>query len=264
MRHSLRGQLRFLRLYAAANTMVMIVLATAAFRQPVPSQKFGEITVERLNVVDADGTLRLVIANKDRMHPGQMDGKAIDRPRPVAGLLFFNEAGDEVGGLTFTGREVNGVRQANAGIMFDQYKQDQTIGFSHSEGNGRRTAGFQVWDRSDAPLGELIDKLNAANKIADRAERDKAIAAIRAGAPPAPRRVFVGKNADKASIVSLADGDGKPRLTLTVDAAGNPRIEFLDAAGKIVSRLPEKSRERQVRPIEGCAPGTRASGSCAR
>jgi hypothetical protein len=164
----------------------------------------------------------------------------IDRPRPVAGLLFFNEEGDEVGGLTFTGREVNGVRQANAGIMFDQYKQDQTIGFSYSEGNGRRSAGFQVWDRSDTRLSELIEKLNAANKIADRAERDKAIAAVRATAPPGPRRVFVGKNTEKAATVSLADGDGKPRLTLTVDAAGNPRIEFLDAAGKVVSRIPEK------------------------
>jgi hypothetical protein len=241
MRHSLRRQLRFLRFYAVANTLVMVVLATAAFRQSAPPQKFGEVTVERLNVVDANGTLRLVISNKHRMHPGQMDGKLIDRPRPVAGLLFFNEEGDEVGGLTFTGREVNGVRQANAGIMFDQYKQDQTIGFSYSEGNGRRSAGFQVWDRSETVgLGELIEKLNAANKITDRAERDKAIAAVRATAPPAPRRVFVGKNADKAATVSLADGDGKPRLTMTVDAAGNPRIEFLDAAGKVVSRLPEK------------------------
>jgi hypothetical protein len=240
MRQSLRRQLRFLRLYAAANTLAMIVLATAAFRQAPAPQKFGEVSVERLNVVDADGTLRLVISNKDRMHPGQMDGKLIDRPRPVAGLLFFNEEGDEVGGLTFTGREVNGVRQANAGIMFDQYKQDQTIGFSYSEGNGRRSAGFQVWDRSDSRLSELIDKLNAANKIADRAERDKAIAAVRATAPPGPRRVFVGKNTDKAATVSLADGDGKPRLTLTVDATGNPRIEFLDAEGKVLSRLPAK------------------------
>jgi hypothetical protein len=225
-------------MYAILNTIVLVVLATAAFRQPTP-QRFEEITVQRVNVVDADGTLRLVISNKDRMHPGQMDGKLIDRPRPVAGMLFFNEEGDEVGGLTFTGREVNGVRQANAGLMFDQFKQDQTIGFSYSEGNGRRSAGFQVWDRADTRLSELIDKLNAANKIADRADRDKAIAAIRAAAPPGPRRVFVGKNADKAATISLADGTGKPRLTLTVDAAGNPRIEFLDETGKVVARMPE-------------------------
>lgn len=241
MRKTLRRELRLLRWYAALNTLVIVVLATAAFRQAAP-QKFEHITVQRLDVVDANGTLRMVISNKDRMHPGQLDGKVIDRPRPVAGMLFFNEAGDEVGGLTYTGREVNGVRQANAGIMFDQYKQDQTIGFSYSEGGGRRSAGFQVWDRPDAGLGELIDKLNAANKIEDRAERDKSLAAIRAAAPPAPRRVFVGKNGERAATVSLADANGKPRLTLTVDAAGNPRIEFLDEAGKVVSRLPAETK----------------------
>ena len=238
MRLSLRRQVRALRVYAVLNTLVLAVIATSAFRQAPPT-KFDEITVQRMNVVDADGTLRLVISNKDRMHPGQLDGKVIDRPRPVAGLLFFNEEGDEVGGLTFTGREVNGARQANAGLMFDQFKQDQTIGFSYAEGNGRRSAGFQVWDRPDSRLSELIEKLNAANKIEDRAERDKAIAAIRAAAPASSRRVFVGKNAEKAATVSLADGDGKPRLTLTVDAAGNPRIEFLDATGKVVAKLPQ-------------------------
>jgi hypothetical protein len=190
-----------------------------------------------MNVVDADGTLRLVISNKDRMHPGVLDGKTIDRPRPVAGLLFFNERGDEVGGLTFTGREIEGKPQANAGIMFDQFRQDQTIGFTYSERDGQRTAGFQVWDRSDRPLSELIDALNAANRLTGSA-RDEAIKAARAAAPPAPRRVFVGKMPDKSASLVLADGDGKPRLTLTVDASGNPRIEFLDAQGNVTSRIP--------------------------
>jgi len=238
MRQSLRRQLRFLRAYAVLNSLVLAVLATTAFRQSTAVQKFDEINAQRINIVDADGTLRMVISNKDRMHPGVIDGKTIDRPRPVAGMLFFNDEGDEVGGLTFTGREANGTRQANAGLMFDQLKQDQTIGFSYSEGSGRRTAGFQVWDRSDTRLGDLIDKLNAANKIADKAERDAAVAKIRAAAPPGPRRVFVGKTADKAATVSLADGDGKPRLTLVVDATGNPRIEFLDQQGKVVARVP--------------------------
>ena len=240
MRLSIRRQLKLLRAYAIVNSLVLVLIATTAFRQAATTtQRFDEITVQRMNVVDANGTLRLVISNKDRMHPGQMDGKVIDRPRPVAGLLFFNEEGDEVGGLTFTGREVNGIRQANAGLMFDQFKQDQTIGFTYSESNGRRTAGFQVWDRSDAKLSDLIEKLNAANKISDAAQREAAIATARAAAPPGPRRIFVGKNAERAATVSLADADGKPRLALTVDPGGNPRIEFLDANGTVLSRMPQ-------------------------
>jgi hypothetical protein len=238
MHRSLRRQFFFLRAYAALSSLVLIVLCTAAFRQPATAQKFGHVVVERLDIVDANGTLRMVIANKDRMHPGVIEGRTIDRARPVAGMLFFNEAGDEIGGLTFTGREVEGERRANAGLMFDQHRQDQTIGISYQESAGRRSAGLQVWDRAETGLGALVDALNAANKLTG-AERAKAIAAARASAPPGPRRVFVGKNTDRAATVSLADADGKPRLTLTVDAAGNPRIEFLDASGKVLSRLPQ-------------------------
>ena len=241
MRHSLRRQFLFLRAYAISSSLILIVLAAAAFRQGGAQKSMGEITVERLNVVDANGTLRMVLAGKDKMHPGVMDGVTIDRPRPVAGMLFFNDEGDEVGGLTYTGTVANGVGRANAGLMFDQLKQDQTVGISYNESNGQRSAGFQVWDRSDTVrLSELIAKLNALNKIADRAERDKAYADIRATAPAGPRRVFVGKAENKSATIVLADAAGKPRLTLTVDATGNPRIEFLDDAGKVIARIPEK------------------------
>ena len=239
MRHSLRRQFLFLRAYAIVTSLVLVVLAAAAFRQAAPAKSLGEITVERINVVDANGTLRMVISNKDRMHPGVMDGVTIDRPRPVAGMLFFNDEGDEVGGLTYTGTVAGGRGRANAGIMFDQLKQDQTIGISYSEGNGQRSAGLQVWDRSDTVrLSELISKLNAANKLPAGAERDAALAKIRAEAPPGPRRVFVGKTQDKASTVVLSDAEGRPRLRLTVDPTGNPRIEFLDEAGNVTARIP--------------------------
>src|SRR4029450_4142431 len=115
-----------------------ILFIATGMKQANTTQKFDEITVQRLNVVDANGTLRLVISNKDRMHPGVVDGKTINRPRPVAGLLFFNDVGDEVGGLTFTGQEVNGQARANASLTLDQWKQDQTVGIQYGEDNGRR------------------------------------------------------------------------------------------------------------------------------
>ncbi len=98
MRTTLRRELWFLRAYAIASAVVLALLTTSAFRQS--TQTFGEIDVARINVKDADGTLRMVISNKDRMHPGVMDGVTIERPRPVAGMLFFIVEGDEVGVLT--------------------------------------------------------------------------------------------------------------------------------------------------------------------
>ena len=90
-RRNLRRELRFLRGYAIVTSLVLVVLCATAFRQATRATNLGEVTVERINVVDADGTLRMVISNKDRMHPGVMDGVVIDRPRPVAGMLFFND-----------------------------------------------------------------------------------------------------------------------------------------------------------------------------
>lgn len=119
MARSIRRQLRFLHGYVATTLLIFVVLAVSAFTQPAKPQNIGEITAERINIVDANGTLRLVISNKDRMHPGVIGGKVVDRPRPYAGLLFFNDQGDEAGGLILTGREQNSTRAANAGLMFD-------------------------------------------------------------------------------------------------------------------------------------------------
>lgn len=249
MKLSLRCQLRLLQAYATVTFVVAAFVSLTAFTQPAATQRIDELTVQRINVVDANGTLRFVLSNKDRMHPGVLDGVTINRPRPVAGMLFFNDEGDEVGGLTYSGTDDlspeasakgdNG-RRANAGIMFDQLKQDQTIGISYSESNGQRSAGLQVWDRSEQPLSDLIRALNAANALPAGPEREAAIKAARAQAPAGPRRVFVGKNTDKSATVSLADANGKPRLVMKVDADGNASIDFLDADGKTTQRIPAR------------------------
>ncbi len=239
MRISLHRQLWLLRAYVVVSALGFVVLSTAAFRQASKPQNLGEITVERINVVDANGTLRLVISNKDRMHPGVMDGVTIDRPRPLAGMIFFNDMGDEVGGLVTKGLDKDGQREAAAGLTFDQLHQDQTIGLMYDDLNGQRTAALQVWDPAEVPLSKAIAQMNAANRIADPAQRDAALKAIDPAPLRRPRRVFVGKNRDRSASVSLSDANGKPRLNLTVDATGNPRIEFLDENGRVTQRLPQ-------------------------
>lgn len=195
-----------------------LVVASVFQTTPQSPRNLGEITVERINVVDKNGTLRMVISNKDRQHPGVIDGVTLDRPRPVAGMLFFNDAGDEVGGLTFAGKLPNAPNAAEGTFTFDQLHQDQTIGLMYSENNGRRTVGLNVWDRPDQRLADVIRR--------------------QAEAQPGHRRVFVGKGADKSAVVSLADGNGRPRLNLTVDASGSSRIELLDENGKVTNRWP--------------------------
>jgi hypothetical protein len=229
----------WMRAYVIVSSLALVVLSTAAFRQASKPRNLGEITVERINVVDANGTLRLVISNKDRQHPGVIDGVTIDRPRPEAGLLFFNDEGDEDGGLTYQGQLKDGSRRASSGLNLDQLKGDQTIGIGYRESNGQRSAALRVWDVPDVPLSAAIKAMNAANKIQDPAQREAALTMARAAVPARPERVFVGKREDRSASVALSDGDGKTRLRLTVDANGNPRIEFLDDKGQVVQRLPQ-------------------------
>ena len=94
--------------------------------------KFEEIDVERINIVEKDGQLKMVISNKARQHPGIVNGKVIKRdyPRPP-GLIFFNQLGDEMGGLVYG---ENGPKGHFGSLTWDKVKGDQTIGFRHMEG----------------------------------------------------------------------------------------------------------------------------------
>jgi hypothetical protein len=240
MTRGVRRQIRILQIYSVISFLALTVVGTAAMTQARNVQRIDELTVQRLNVVDANGTLRLVLSNKDRMHPGVMDGKTINRPRPVAGLIFFNDVGDEVGGLVFSGHEVNGQGQADASLTLDQWKQDQTIGISYGENRGQRQVALRVWDRPETQrLSELIGAMNAAAAIQDPVARDAATKAALAKAQPSHERVFVGKDFSRASVITLSDAEGKPRLRLKVQADGGASLEFLDANGNVTNRLPQ-------------------------
>src|SRR5262249_56643982 len=126
MTRSIRRHLRVLQIYTAATLMIAIGMALSAFRERQAAANLGEITAERINIVDRDGTLRLVISNKDRMHPGVVGGKVLQRSRPYAGFLFFNDQGDEAGRMTLTRHADNGRRTAHAGLMVQQLRQRQT------------------------------------------------------------------------------------------------------------------------------------------
>src|SRR5678816_1154422 len=142
--------LRFLKLYAGAMTLVVGVMSVAAFSRGAPTQvgavqgtraKFDEIDVERINVREPNGNYRMVISNRPRSigpiyknKPFGYEGGS----RP--GIIFFNDEGTENGGLTFTGstctggRSVtsgractNGTYQASTHMSFDQFNQDQVV-----------------------------------------------------------------------------------------------------------------------------------------
>lgn len=241
---SLERDVRFLKIYAAATTVMLVVFGTAAFSRPLRHEKFTEIDVERINVVEPDGKYRLVISNRARsigpIYKGQPFGyKGGTRP----GLIFFNDEGTENGGLTFTGSQgPDGRYRASTHMSFDQFNSDQVLNLDYADNNGKRLTGFSVNDRANADILELANAQDSIMKIADTVARNAALQRLyapRNGVPLVAQRMFIGKDPAKNAVLNLSDPNGKPRLRLVVDSLGTARIDFLDAAGHVTSSLPK-------------------------
>jgi len=233
----LEKEVRFLKIYAVVTTLVFAVLIFSAFQQANQKNKFSEIDVERINIIEKDGKLKMVLSNGERQHPGIIDGKTLTRKRP-AGMLFFNDRGDECGGLSFNGNQVDGKGSAGALLAFDRFQQDQTVGLQYGEGNGQYYAGLRVWDRPETSLGPVIEKLVAIEKMSEGPAKTAALKELRE-TPGGAERVMVGRDREQAAVVRLSDLKGKPRLKISVDVAGVPRLEFLDENGKVTYSLPQ-------------------------
>ena len=170
-----------------------------------------DIEAERINIVEPDGRIRIVLSGVARAPDPVCNGQTFKRDGGnPAGIIFYNDEGDECGGLVFGGKQEADGYSAGGSLLFDQFKQDQVIGVTHDDRNGERRAGLSVWDRSDEPFPAI------------------------GGA----KRVFVGKTVDRSAVVELLDTDGTVRLRLAVTPDTGPVIEFFNQSGHLTARLP--------------------------
>lgn len=240
---NLQKRVRILEAYAFLSLLAFGVLALTAFAQT--KQKFDELTVERLNVVEKSGQLIAVIANRDRMPDPITNGKAFKTERPP-GMIFYNGEGDECGGLVFGASSGARARQgdrygAYGGFTFDQYQQSQAIGLIYNDHSASREVGLKVWDRPETPQSEFIEKGEAIRKMPEGPEKEAARKSLRQ-ADLSPTRIFVGKNKEREAKVTLYDAKGNARINMVVDPAGIPRLDFLDENGKVIYSLPGASK----------------------
>jgi hypothetical protein len=206
----------------------------AAFAPQNKKIRFEEIDVERINIVEPDGRIALVLANKERLPGPVIGGKTYERVGLKSpGILFYNHKGDESGGLRTASSETNGKYVAGAGLAFDRYNGDEVIGMRYNEDDGNRTVVLRILDQPDAPPAEQKSNFERARTLPSGPERD----ALRRQAV-ANQRVLIGTSSDKAAAVSLFDGNGRPRIRLSVTVEGEAKLEFLDADGKPQQVLP--------------------------
>jgi hypothetical protein len=191
---------------AVLSTVFALVLLMGS--KPNRSDSFDEIQVKRINVVEPDGTLRMVISDHTRMPGVIVKGKELPKAdRPEAGMLFYNDEGSENGGLIFGGHqnEKGQVINSGASLSFDPYGESQQL---------VQLAGVQDEDNRIVGLAINDPKNHARN-----------------------RRIWVGRGNDDAAVVSLADANGKKRIVMQVAADGTASLDFLDADGHVVKHV---------------------------
>jgi hypothetical protein len=238
-------ELRLLKAYAVISMLLFGVLILVAAASPRNKVKFDEIDAQRINILGQDGKLRLVISNNE-LSPGPIIGGQYMKTREGkrgSGLIFFNDKGDECGGMTWNGNDLDGKIRAGAGLMFDQFNQDQTVGITYNQSGGDRSSGFHVWERSLTPMAEFAKQVYEIELMKDGPEKTEAMKKLREKAAASgmggAQRVFVGRTPKDEAVVSLADAKGKPRISMSVDGAGVPSLQFLDEDGKVVYSLPQ-------------------------
>lgn len=196
---------RFLHAYSLALTILVVaVLGNAAGSSKTAT--FDEITVHRINVVEPDGTLRMVISNHNRFPGIIVRGEERPFDRPQAGMLFYNDEGSENGGLIFGGhRNAKGeVVDSGGSLSFDKYDANQIVQLAGVDDKQDRFAGLAVSDSSPKQ---------------------------------SHRRIWVGRDESGSAAVLLMDAQGKKRIVMEVGADGTPRLSFLDANGKVVNQI---------------------------
>jgi hypothetical protein len=201
---------------------------------------FDTINVHRINLRDADGTLRMVIADKAEFPGLIVKGKELPHSgrKDGAGMLFFNDEGTENGGLIFSGEKKNGVTNSSGHLSFDQYEQDQVVTLEQNEEGAERQAGLVIDDRPAHPMDfAAMTRLEASSA---GPEKDAELKRLKEAGEFGQHRVFIGKS-DNNSVLSLRDALGRKRLVITVTADGDAAIQFLDAAGTVVKTVTPQS-----------------------
>ncbi len=194
--------------YASLTSTVLLGIVLLGAKQP-RNAAFDELHVQRIDVVEPDGTTRMVLSNKGRLPPVVIKGQEhpeMGEARPQAGLIFYNDEGTENGGLIFGGRKnVRGdVVDSGGSLSFDKYGAGQIVQLAGIDDKEDRFAGLGVSDGK--------------------------------------RRVWIGREGEGVASVALSGADGKKRIVMKVASDGTPSLAFYDAQGHVIQELAPKQQ----------------------
>jgi len=229
-------------------TIVGFFLLTSFGKQKKPVN-FEEINAERINILGTNGKPVLVLSNRKYMPGPGMNGKTysrdvIDGREYMSGMIFFNELGDEVGGLIYAGIKKDSTHYSAVGhLSFDQWQQNQVLALDYNDNGKTRYSGLRLWDRpTDVSFDKTLDMMVAMSKAkGDKIKMDslqKIWNESKARGENGVERMFIGSRNNEAQI-QLRDKLGNVRVKLYVAENGEARLEFLNEKGEVTSVFPK-------------------------
>lgn len=247
MDNKTQKQVAWLFRYCIVLTMIFLSFLFYSFRE-AHTPRFEEINVERINIIEKDGTVKMIITNKDKFPTG--DELVNQRPtnktrekRP--GMLFFNDEGIEAGGFIYDGSKTKVGHSGGMSLTFDRYDGDQVMQILSTDvlQNGKRMSihGLAFNDYANDTLTQQgfarwMDKLNT---LKYSEEKQKLESEMQQNGMFATPRIYLGRTGSENNGLYLFDNKGQPRLMLYIGPDNKAKLEFYNEQGKVVDSWPK-------------------------
>lgn len=244
MKISIEKKVNFLMVYAVASTTLIAFFTLSSFKDGKDEKRMDEIVAKKITIIGEDNLPRMVLSNETRQHSGRSNGKEMAKRERPSGIIFFNNKGDECGGLVYQTKEKDGKIISGMSFTMDNYRDDQVVQILNDEyyadGKSYIKRGINI---NQYPSGTNMDdrnnRIKEINKIKDEKERELKLNELwkKEGAV---NRVFLGRTKGNSSGLFLSGPDGKPKMMIYVDENGNPKIQTYNDKGEIKDFIENK------------------------
>lgn len=243
-------ELVFLRAFAVAVVIGLLAIISFAF-QKSGNQRFHEIDVERINIIEKDGTVKMILTNVERFPNGS--DKINHRPtnedrKKRSGMLFFNEDGIEAGGFIYDGKKTESGHSAGLSLTYDQYDGDQVMQLltqDYQQGDQRIVSSSLAFNdrpskESQLKTMEIMKELEALREKNPKEMQEKYKLYEEQGLLGGVPRVMLGKTRSQNNGLFLFDDKGMPRAMFYVDKENHAKLEFFDEQGNTIASFPKE------------------------
>src|SRR5579872_1119399 len=190
-------QLQACTLVLFVSTMLLVLNAVHPL---LATQRFKTIDAERINIREKSGVLKAALSDSAGF------GERAKRSDVMfSGLMFYNEEGEEEGGLIYSGKAAPNGQDADVTLTMDQYRQDQNVYLHHEEHkdvqNFRIEDGLSINARPDwTGTGEEYRIYGEMDKLGPEQQDDLRLKSLQKGKISSNRLFFGVRRGTKNGV----------------------------------------------------------------